>query len=519
VEKSLRDFMQFALVSTRGSWKLLATLVLCLLVGMAGGALLAVLTAAYTAALVIALIGGLLMLRDTQWGFIALVGLICLLPFAAVPLGVGFEPTFLDLVLLVIFFVWISRIATRRQAPFVASPLALPIIAFLALIVVSFIAGLGHASITTTLLRKFAELILGICTFFAVINCIRTREQLRRIVLVLILAGFVAALVGVVLYFLPTDLTVRLLSVLRVVRYPAGSSVLRYIEDNAQLALRATSTSQDPNVLGGLLILVIGITVPQLMISRPLLPKKILLPMVAVMLACLVLTYSRAAMAGVAVGLAAISLFRYRRLGLFLLGGAALFLLLPATQGYIQRFVEGVQGQDLATQMRFGEYRDAITIILRHPWLGVGFAGTPEINMYVGVSSVYLLIAEETGVMGLVVFCVIMAILFVQLWQARKRVASDPLLEAIFWGALASILGALVGGVLDHYFFNLDFSHAITIFWFYVGLGITIANLAKNNPAPSAGVNLSPRGAPGGRRDAADPVLESGQRPPPNSIL
>ena len=150
MEKSVHGFLQWALVSTRGTWKIIAVLAFCLLVGVIGGAILAVLTPVYLAALVIALAGGYLLLRDTQWGFFALIALICLLPFAAVPLGVGFEPTFLDLVLLSIFFVWASRIATRRQEPFLASPLALPIIAFLVIVVVAFIAGLGHSSITTT---------------------------------------------------------------------------------------------------------------------------------------------------------------------------------------------------------------------------------------------------------------------------------------------------------------------------------------------------------------------------------
>jgi hypothetical protein len=29
-----------------------------------------------------------------------------------------------------------------------------------------------------------------------------------------------------------------------------------------------------------------------------------------------------------------------------------------------------------------------------------------------------------------------------------------------------------VGGILDHYFFNLEFHHAITIFWIFVGLAL-----------------------------------------------
>ena len=38
-----------------------------------------------------------------------------LLPFATLPFKIGFTPTFLDLVLLALYFVWIMRLATRRQ--------------------------------------------------------------------------------------------------------------------------------------------------------------------------------------------------------------------------------------------------------------------------------------------------------------------------------------------------------------------------------------------------------------------
>jgi len=39
--------------------------------------------------------------------------------------------------------------------------------------------------------------------------------------------------------------------------------------------------------------------------------------------------------------------------------------------------------------------------------IGVGFVGTPDIDIYLGVSSLYLLIAEEMGLVGLGVFLAI----------------------------------------------------------------------------------------------------------------
>ena len=62
-----------------------------------------------------------------------------------------------------------------------------------------------------------------------------------------------------------------------------------------------------------------------------------------------------------------------------------------------QRLLEGFSGQDLATQMRFGEYKDALILIERYPLFGVGFTGTPDMDIYLGVSMLYLIIAENMG--------------------------------------------------------------------------------------------------------------------------
>jgi hypothetical protein len=70
-----------------------------------------------------ALAVGLLMLRSTQAGLFALIALICLLPYGALPFKVGFRPTFLDVALGALFAVWAMRLITGQQRTFVASPM------------------------------------------------------------------------------------------------------------------------------------------------------------------------------------------------------------------------------------------------------------------------------------------------------------------------------------------------------------------------------------------------------------
>ena len=63
--------------------------------------------------------------------------------------------------------------------------------------------------------------------------------------------------------------------------------------------------------------------------------------------------------------------------------------------------------------MRFGEYKDALTLIDRYPLFGVGFTGVPDIDLYLGVSMLYLIIASNMGLIGLVLFVAVMVGFFV----------------------------------------------------------------------------------------------------------
>jgi O-antigen ligase len=202
---------------------------------------------------------------------------------------------------------------------------------------------------------------------------------------------------------------------------------------------------------------------------------------VGVMAVALVLTISRGSFVGAGVALLGLGLFRYRRIVPVLALAVGLILVLPQTQAYVVHFFEGVQGEDLATQMRFGEYRDALTLIGRYPVLGVGFTGSPDIDTYIGVSNVYFLIAQQMGLVGLGAFVLVMLVLFAWAWRARRAARERPALEPMWWGLHAALAGALVGGIFDHYFFNLDFHHSVVFFWLLVGLAASATRLTSPN--------------------------------------
>ncbi len=491
--------------TSRHRWlAILATLVLCAALAAGAGYLLAEFGALVATAGLVGLLLGLWMLRDIEIAYWGVIGVVCLLPFASFPFSIGFTPTFLDAALGALFFVWALQIASGAQRNFVGTALGLPIALFMLLAVGSFVFGLSHAPLTSYVLRHFGEILLSVGLFFLVVNTVRDAARLERVARALFLGAFAAAALGILLYvvaaYISDDLVITALSQLARLGYPAGPGVLRYIRDDPELPMRATSTSVDPNVLGSLLNLTLGMAVPLLFAqqSHPhshtptLIPRRYLVPMLGVMALCLGLTISRGSLVGVGVALAVVATLRYRKLWLFLLAALALVLLLPQTQDYVAHLVEGLwgfaglRGGDLATQMRFGEYKDAFILIGRYPWLGVGFGGSPDIDTYVGVANVYLLIAEMMGLVGLTGFLVVIVTLFVRFWRTRTLAATVPELEPLWWGLHAALIGALVGGIVDHYFFNLDFHHSVTLFWLVVGLATAATEIIRHRATVTA---------------------------------
>jgi len=474
------DWARFVLDSRYRWWSLVVLLLLAAVVGLAGGWLVTVVGAVIIAALVLALAGALWALGNIEIGYAALVAVIALLPFGAVPVPFSPKPTFLDLATLLLFGVWAVQFVTRKQQDFIGGPLGVWVLAFFVFAIGAFVFGLSHAPLDLTTARRFAEILLSILMYFLIVNTVRDEERLKRLTRLLILGGAAAAIIAIVLYALP-DTTSQsfLLGLQRVGYYPEGGQVLRYINDDPSLPQRATGTAVDPNALGAFLIMAIALAVPQFFSRQRLLSRWIVAPALGLMGLALLLTLSRGAFAATAVAVLALGLLRYPRLLLVLAVVFAVILVVPWTQGYVARFIEGLQAQDLATQMRLGEYKDALILIQRYPILGVGFSGSPDIDTYIGVSNMYLLIAEEMGLLGLAAYTAIVAALYIAAGKVYRSLRTAGALEPIWWGLHAAILGALVGGLVDHYFFNLDFHPSVAFFWLYLGLAAAATRLSS----------------------------------------
>lgn len=427
-----------------------------------------------------------LMLRDRRLGLAAVIAVAYLLPFAVLPVPIGgVKLTFLDAALTILLAVVVFRALVHPEERIVTTPLDLLILSFLGLALTAFALGIDSTSAET--FRFFLKTVNSILFFFSVTNTVRTKGELRWIALAVVAGGTGAAMLGLILYFLPSPVAAQLIGSLRILGYPAQDAI-RYIAGTDQV--RATGTSVDPNVLGGMLILAIPLAVTQAIAPKPLLRRRLFFATTAVMVAGLALTFSRGSFAGFLASLVFIATVRYRRLWAILPLLALLVVVAPQGDLFLDRISSGLTFQDRAAAMRLGEYKDALRLISAYPILGVGFGAAPTIDLYVSVASIYLLIAESMGLVGLAVFLTIGVVLFVYALTSRHSMV-DPDLDAIQIGALGGVFAALTAGVFDHYFFNLHFPHTVALFWLLVALAIlaTRAGLmqgaARQKPAPA----------------------------------
>jgi hypothetical protein len=452
---------------------------LAVLLGLAGGA--AVAFGPFWAAFagLAALACGYAMLANTGVGLAAVFFLATILPFGTLPFKAVVTPSFLELALIALMAVWLFRLLSRPEEPLQLTALGLPIVGFLGLTVFSFLLGSGGSPDSLTL-HNYFKFVLGVLFFFSVVNCVRTREQAGWALRLLLLGGALSALIGLVLYALPDRNALQFLVALGRIGYPIGGRVLRYVEDDPSGIERAIGLSVDPNSYGGMLALVGALAITQAVAERPVLPRKLLFAMAGAIALTVLLTASRAAIGGLAVGTIYAATLRYRRLWWAVAGAMLLALVLffgfGVGDAFVERFVEGAQFRDQANQMRLNEFRNAIEIIQRYPVFGIGFAQAPDIDLGAGVSSIYLALAERIGLVGLFGFLALAAAFFLRGWRTLQAALRARDLELGGWliGLQAAVAAALAVGLLDHYFFNIEFSHMAALFWGTIGLALAL---------------------------------------------
>jgi O-antigen ligase len=474
-------------------------LVVAAAIAMATGVLAAVTTPLIPlGAMVGLLIVGLIWWRPIV-GVYLFVVVVALLPFGVIPIPLaGAQLTFVDAIMIATFSAMVARwVFTSARLPL--DPPGVALIVFVLICVAAFVGGSGIGAITPELVRRTGKLLASLLFFLVARDVLNTTDRLAGMTRALILAGAVQGAIGSALMATSPLTQLTLLTRLELIGYPSDS-VLRYVpgpNDTYTDQLRAIGTSVDPNVFGGTLMLALVLIVVQWASPKPVLPRSLLMLLALPTAAGVLLSLSRASWAGLAVGLAFIGALRYRRILVLGLIGGLCVLATPYAQSFIVRFVGGFSTADPATAFRVGEYTNALTLLTRYPLLGIGFGASPDIDVTAGVSSVYLLVAEQTGVLGLSMYLfALIATWFIGFSDLRSM--RDERLQGIRAAFLAALSAALVTGLLDQYFANQVFPHAVALFWLYAAVLVSSSRLARAQaaqaePQPAPRARIRPR--------------------------
>ena len=450
---------------------------IALVVGAALGVSSAQEGLALTATLLAALVIIVATLRYPLIGLLAFVAIATLLPFAVVPVRIVVSPTLVDVSLGAFLAAWLARVLHRKDTLHLNAPVA-AVAAFVWITVAALVAGTAIARLGAEDARLFMKLVNSVLLFVGIAQVVRSEEEISAALRTLVLGGAGAALIALAIHALPPDTAMTTLSALAPLGYPAGAGVLRPIVNTE--TLRAIGTSVDPNVLGGMLMLVGAVVAGQCLAAATIFPRLALAAAAVPVLLAIIFTYSRSAWVGLGVAMLYLAVFKDRRVWLGIAAALAAIALSPPGRALLARLLSGFGAQDPAAALRVSEYRDALMLISQYPALGVGFGEPPRIDLYVGVSNLYLQVAEHVGLIGLGAFLLVIAMVLARAFTLRVP------RERLAWGLLASLqsatIAALAAGMFDHYFFNVRFPHMVGLFWVVLGLLSALASLIPNDP-------------------------------------
>ncbi|MCY4437951.1 MAG: O-antigen ligase family protein [Chloroflexi bacterium] len=421
--------------------------------------------------LLVGLVGSVAVAFSPGLAVIGLMAIIWLLPFGTLPFRVGFRFSFLDLATGALLFLFAWQVCTHRlRLPSRVSVVAVALYVLLLLVAAGNGLRFGMSEDAITHSIKLAS---SAFIFVMLVTWLQTEQAARRAATWFLVFAAGQALIGVVLYLIPPAYSIKILSQLGRIGYPVGGGVLRYIADTP--LLRATGTSIDPNMLGGALVFAIAFGVA-LWASHP--RRWWLLGLLGLLLLCLLLTRSRAALLGSGAAIVVLTTLRYRWLfWLYPLGGITIAAL-PQTRAMLLHLLSGLRAQDRAAAMRLDEYSKSFNLIQDHPLLGVGFGPPPTIDTFVGVSSIYLQLAELGGFVTLAAFSLAVGAALWSMLQGWRR-GLTPDSEWVALGALAGLLGALVTGLFDQHY--VVYPHMATLFWLVAGLGVAAAWVGRDS--------------------------------------
>jgi O-antigen ligase len=308
------------------------------------------------------------------------------------------------------------------------------------------------------------------------------RDLIKTSVKIVLAVGTIVALFGIFQVALLPDDALSRIGYSRANGTPAAF----YISDETKAIERAYSTAKDPNSLGSYLIIILSISVLYLLSRWPK-DRNLLGGIVLATVLCLFLTYSRSAWIGAAVAMTLLVLLlprtrellaRYKKAviyaGILTVIVVVLGLFSFRNTSVVQNLVFHV-GDDAEITSNSGRtiaLNYTIEKISDNPLgYGPGTAGPAsfknDVQGAVIPENYYLQLAHEVGVLGLVIFIAICAVVARRLYRIRK-------IDFLAIALLSSFAGLVVTNMLVHIWF---FEPVAYTWWGIAGLVLYVSRV------------------------------------------
>jgi putative inorganic carbon (hco3(-)) transporter len=353
-------------------------------------------------------------------------------------------------------------------------PVKIPFLIFVFACLVA-VAGSPDISASYKSLKRLLEILI----FFWAVNCIQTDELRERLTLLLIIAATLSTLTS---FYAAWENGISLSLM------PGG-------ELAPALANRAEGTMSVYMTYAGILMLAFLVALGKLVFA----PKenKWLYLSITTLGFCLLLTFTRQAWLGVAIGVAFLIWFRKKSLLWFLpLVLGIIFIVAPANIKHRLNSMTNFNDKNLG--IRVALWQGGWLVFKDHPFTGCGFKCIDAVNHNYpdpsgnikklrGMHSNFVQLAVDTGLFGLVSWVSIWVIYFITLYRLLVSRQSDNAYKREIMGSAAGVIGFLVAGFFETNFYDSEVS---MLLYFIMALPFTATQALNNgssSPAPVVG--------------------------------
>lgn len=214
----------------------------------------------------------------------------------------------------------------------------------------------------------------------------------------------------------------------------------------------------------------------------------------------LIMTSTRAAIAGLAMGALVIALASYHRRRALLLLVGAMLLFAPITY----QIIKSARGDILfnlreeSTTYRLEVWREAFSLIRDHPLAGIGKGSEggallrEKYALYNNgklppghFHSSYIQIAAWWGLPALAFYFSMMTIFFLEMWKLSRRLRREQAWQE--WGIVLGGIGTLVAfNISSIVHFNFGDGEVVMVFWLITGIVFAVRHLSLQEVAARA---------------------------------